>query len=128
MNERVKALHWPDLCLHQAYRLPREEATVPPIPPQRILVSSGGRFNAFLRPDTFYEAMMMEPSNILVGSTIFRSQCNGGNKEIPLTALSWDYERDLDEDRDMLTDRAERVAGTNPRERDTDGDRSPGRS
>jgi outer membrane protein assembly factor BamB len=97
-----------------------ETAALPPIPVQRVRAGDGGRFNAILRPNAFYEAWMMEPNTTILGGLVFRTPGMGGRKEIPLVPIAWDQGEDVDNDR--LTARGERVAGTNPQERDTDGD------
>ena len=97
-----------------------EENAEPPIAAQRIRVGKGGSYDAIIRPDSVYEAWMLEPGNLQIGGLIFVSPSNGGNREVAPIALCPDDKGDSDFD--FLSDRGERIVGTDPRNMDTDGD------
>ena len=99
---------------------PAEEQGPPPIASQRIRVGRGGSYDAIIRPDSVYEVWMLEPRRLQLGGTIFVSPPNGVNRRIANIPLAPD---DLgDSDKDLLSDRAERVVGTDADNNDTDGD------
>ena len=99
---------------------PAEEGASPPITTQRIRVGRGGSYDAILRPDSVYEAWMLEPRRLQLGGIIFVSPPNGGNRRISNISLGPDNLGDRDND--LLSDRSERVIGTDPDKNDTDGD------
>ena len=99
---------------------PAEEGASPPITTQRIRVGRGGAYDAILRPDSVYEAWMLEPRRLQLGGIIFVSPPNGGNRRISNISLGPDNLGDRDND--LLSDRSERVIGTDPDKNDTDGD------
>ena len=99
---------------------PAEEGASPPITTQRIRVGRGGSYDAIVRPDSVYEAWMLEPRRLQLGGLIFVSPPNGGNRRISNIPLGPDNLGDRDND--LLSDRSERVIGTNPDKNDTDGD------
>ncbi len=100
---------------------PAEELGPPPIASQRIRVGRGGSYDAIIRPNSVYEVWMLEPRRLQLGGTIFVSPPNGVNRRIANIPLAPD---DLgDRDMDLLSDRAERVVGTDADNNDTDGDR-----
>ena len=66
-----------------------EEQGTPPITAQRIRVGKGGAYDAIIRPDSVYEAWMLEPGNLQIGGLLFVSPSNGGNREVaPISSLS----------------------------------------
>ena len=56
-----------------------EENREPPIAAQRIRVGKGGSYDAIVRPNSWYEAWMLEPTTLVIGCTTFISPRNGGN-------------------------------------------------
>ncbi|MDG1325121.1 MAG: SdrD B-like domain-containing protein, partial [Opitutales bacterium] len=100
-----------------------EETRVPPIAAQRIRVGTGGSYDAIVRPNSWYEAWMLEPTTLVIGSTTFISPRNGGNGPVPPIPLCHDDKPDSDFD--YLSDRGERIVGTNKSQPDTDGDGIP---
>ncbi|MBT4666007.1 MAG: hypothetical protein HOB63_05790, partial [Opitutae bacterium] len=101
----------------------REEGRDPPIAAQRIKVGPGGSYSAIVRPNSYYEAWMLEPTHLIIGSVCFVSPRNGGNKQVPPIPLCADDGPDTDFD--YLSDRGERIVGTNKDQPDTDGDGVP---
>ncbi|MBT7587828.1 MAG: hypothetical protein HN558_20105, partial [Gemmatimonadetes bacterium] len=101
----------------------REEGRDPPIAAQRIKVGPGGSYSAIVRPNSYYEAWMLEPTRLIIGSVCFVSPRNGGNKQVPPIPLCADDGPDTDSD--YLSDRGERIVGTNKDQPDTDGDSVP---
>jgi hypothetical protein len=101
----------------------REENRTPPIAAQRIRVGQGGAYDAIVRPNSWYEAWMLEPTTLSIGCTTFISPQNGGNGPVPPIALCTDNQGDSDYD--YLSDRGERVVGTHKNNKDTDGDKIP---
>ena len=101
----------------------REENRTPPIAAQRIRVGQGGAYDAIVRPNSWYEAWMLEPTTLVIGCTTFISPQNGGNGPVPPIPLCSDDQGDSDYD--YLSDRGERVVGTHKNNKDTDGDRIP---
>jgi hypothetical protein len=97
-----------------------EENATPPIAAQRIRVGKGGSYDAIIRPDSVYEAWMLEPGKLQLGGVIFVSPSNGGNREIAPIPLALDSNGDSDFD--FLSDRGERIVGTDVSNSDTDGD------
>ena len=97
-----------------------EENASPPIAAQRIRVGKGGSYDAIIRPDSVYEAWMLEPGKLQLGGVIFVSPSNGGNREIAPIPLAPDSKGDSDFD--FLSDRGERIVGTDVSNADTDGD------
>ena len=97
-----------------------EENRTPPILAQRVKVGKGGTYRLIVRPDSYYEVWMLEPTTLLMGSTTFVSPRNGGNREVPPVVLCHDDKGDTD--LDYLTDRSERIVGTSFDQSDTDGD------
>ena len=100
-----------------------EETRDPPIAAQRIRVGTGGSYDAIVRPNSWYEAWMLEPTTLVIGSTTFISPRNGGNGPVPPIPLCHDDKPDSDFD--YLSDRGERIVGTNKSQPDTDGDGIP---
>ena len=101
----------------------QEENREPPIAAQRIRVGKGGAYDAIVRPNSWYEAWMLEPTTLVIGCTTFISPRNGGNGPVPPIALCHDDQ--ADSDFDYLSDRGERVVGTHKNQSDTDGDGIP---
>ena len=83
-------------------------------------MGKGGTYRLIVRPDSYYEVWMLEPTTLLMGSTTFVSPHNGGNREVPPVVLCHDDKGDTD--LDYLTDRSERIVGTSFDQSDTDGD------
>ena len=50
-----------------------EENRTPPILAQRVKVGKGGTYRLIVRPDSYYEVWMLEPTTLLMGSTTFVS-------------------------------------------------------
>ena len=61
----------------------KEENRLPPIAAQRIRVGTGGAYDAIVRPNSWYEAWMLEPTTLVIGCTTFISPRNGGNGPCP---------------------------------------------
>ena len=101
----------------------KEENRLPPIAAQRIRVGTGGAYDAIVRPNSWYEAWMLEPTTLVIGCTTFISPRNGGNGPVPPIPLCKDDKPDSDYD--YLSDRGERVVGTHSQQSDTDGDGIP---
>ena len=100
-----------------------EENRTPPILAQRVKVGQGGSYRVIVRPNSYYEVWMLEPTTLVIGSATFVSPRNGGNAQVPPVALCHDDKGDSDSD--YLSDRSERIVGTRVDQSDTDGDAVP---
>ena len=96
-----------------------EENRTPPILAQRVKVGQGGSYRVIVRPNSYYEVWMLEPTTLVIGSATFVSPRNGGNAQVPPVALCHDDKPDSDSD--YLSDRSERIVGTRVDQSDTDG-------
>ena len=88
---------------------------------RRGRLSEDGVFaGLILAPNRPHLVRYYESGKNLVGSAFFQSAVNGGSVDIPLAVLRRDQSSDTDAD--GLSDRAEEIVGTDPRQADTDGD------
>ena len=101
----------------------REENASPPIAAQRIRVGKGGAFDAIVRPNSVYEVWVLEPNSLKLGGLMLVSPRNGGSRTISPIPICPD--QDMDSDDDSLSDRGERIVGTDPQNPDTDHDQFP---
>ncbi|MEM9002725.1 MAG: FG-GAP-like repeat-containing protein [Cyanobacteria bacterium P01_F01_bin.86] len=77
--------------------------------------------NVFLAQDRSYQALVLQPGSLKVGSTLFTTPESGSSLELDEVVIS-NLADPIDTDGDGLNDTAEIVLGTNANEADTNGD------